>query len=120
MGIIIFLVIGIIFLGVATPSEAAASGALGTFILAFAYGGLNWQRIKTSILATVETAGMVFIIITGVKAFSQVLAASGASQGLIELALGLPLAPIFILIMMQIILLFLGTFMEIISIISLV
>ncbi|MFC1979453.1 TRAP transporter large permease subunit [Chloroflexota bacterium] len=116
IGLVIFLVIGLIFLGVATPSEAAATGAIGTFILAAMYGKLNWGVVKKSIMGSAQIAIMILIIIGGATAFSQILLFSGATKGLIELLAGLTVHPIFILITMQIIVLVMGTFMELSSI----
>ena len=116
LGLIIFLVLGLIFLGVATPTESAALGAFGSFILAAMYKRLNWKMIKTSFLGTVRVAVMVFFIIIGATAFSQILAFSGASRGLLESVLSLPLSPLFVLIAMQVLLLILGGFMEIATI----
>jgi len=112
LGLIIFLVIGLIFLGIATPSESAALGALGTLALAFAYGRLSWEVLKKSILGSVKITGMMFIIIVGSMTFSQIMAFSGASSGLIQIVTNLDLAPIMILICMQVTLLFLGCFMD--------
>ena len=112
IGIIIFLVVGVIFLGVATPSEAAATGALGTFMLALAYGRLSWRVMKNAVSGTLKVTIMMLLIIAGAGAFSQILAFSGAIKGLAGLAMGLHLPPIFILISIQIILLFLGMFMS--------
>jgi TRAP-type C4-dicarboxylate transport system permease large subunit len=72
--------------------------------------------IKTSFLGTVRVAVMVFFIIIGATAFSQILAFSGASRGLLESVLSLPLSPLFVLIAMQVLLLILGGFMEIATI----
>lgn len=116
LGFIIFLVVGVIFLGIATPSEAAATGSIGTFILAFVYRRLNWEVVKKSVIGTLSVTGMLFLIIGGARAFSQIMAYSGASQGLSELATGLPVAPIIIVIAMQVVLLFLGGFMDVVSI----
>ena len=116
VGVVIFLVIGIVFLGIATPSEAAATGALGSFILAFGYRAMNWDILKKSIIGTLSITGMVLLIIAGATAFSQILAYSGASAGIVKLATELPLSPIIILFLMQIILFFLGAFMEPVSI----
>ncbi len=82
--IIIFLVIGLIFLGIVTPTEAAASGALGAFILTVLYKRLNWEVLKKSIAGTLRITVMVFMILVGSKAFSQILAFSGATTGLVE------------------------------------
>ena len=112
LGSIIFLVVGFIFLGIATPTEAAALGALGCFVLAFLYRGLNWHLTKQSFTATLQVTVMMFMILTGSMAFSQILAFTGSTQGLIQLAVGLPLPPILIVVAMQVVLLILGTFME--------
>jgi tripartite ATP-independent transporter DctM subunit len=112
IGIVIFLVIGVIFLGIGTPSEAAATGAVGTFILAAIYRKFSWSVIKTSVLSAAQLTIMIFLIIAGASAFSQILIFSGASKGLIELVTSLPLSPLTILIAMQVVVFFLGTFME--------
>lgn len=117
LGFIIFLVTGLIFLGIATPSEAAATGAIGTFILAAAYRRLNWGVVNRAVGATLRTVAMVLIIMASAIAFSQVLAFSGATRGLIEFALSLPLAPILVIIGMQIVMLVMGTFMDVSGII---
>lgn len=112
LGSIFFLAIGLIFLGVATPSEAAAVGTVGSFGLAALYGKLNWQLVKESALGTIRVSAMIFMILAGAIAFSQVLVLSGATRGLVQIATEVRVAPILIIIAMQIIVLFLGTFME--------
>ena len=112
LGLIIFLVIGLIFLGIATPSEAAALGALGTILLAAAYGRMGVGTLKKSIIGTVRVTSMMFMIIVGSMTFSQIMAFSGASAGLIQVVTGLDLPPIMVLISMQVLLLFLGCFMD--------
>ncbi len=113
---IIFLVIGVIFLGIATPSEAAAIGALGSIILAFIYKGINRKIIKEAVGDTLRISGMVLLILTGAAAFAQILAFTGASRGLVGLVTDLSLSPISVLIMMQVILLIMGMFLEQLSI----
>jgi tripartite ATP-independent transporter DctM subunit len=116
LSLIVFLVIGLIVLGVATPSEAAASGTIGSFILAAVYKGLNWDVIKKSTLGTLKITGMIFLIIAGAATFSQILSFSGAARGLTELATRLPAPPIVIVIAMQVVVLIMGGFMSIIAI----
>jgi tripartite ATP-independent transporter DctM subunit len=111
-GIIIFLVIGLILLGVATPSESAASGTIGMVVLILAYGRMNWEVIKKSILGTLTVTGMAFAIIAAANAFSQILSFSGATQGLTEFATELPLPPIVLVITMQVVILIMGAFMD--------
>jgi len=114
--VIVFSVIGTMMLGLATPSEAAAFGALSTFVLAAAYRSLNWQAAKTAFAGTLNTTIMIFMIFCGSTAFSQILAYSGATKGMVELAVSLPVAPIVILIGTQLIVVFMGMFMEQMSI----
>jgi tripartite ATP-independent transporter DctM subunit len=108
LGAVIFMVTGIIILGVATPSEAAATGALGSFILAAYYRKLNWRVIKKVFQQTLIISGMIFIIISASMAFSNVLSFSGASEGLTNFITSLPLAPIGVIILLQILLIIIG------------
>ena len=112
LAMIIFLVIGLIFIGMATPSEAAAMGAMGSIILAAVYGRMNFRILSKCVIGAVKITTMMFMIIVGSMTFSQVMAFSGASSGLIDLVTGLDLPPMMILITMQILLLFLGCFMD--------
>jgi tripartite ATP-independent transporter DctM subunit len=116
VGIIIFLVIGVIILGIATPTEAAATGATGSFLLAALYKKLNWEVVKKSIASALPTTIMIFMIICAATAFSQVLAYSGATSGMIEVIKGLPISPIMVIILMQLVVFFLGCFMDVVGI----
>jgi len=116
LGSVIFSVIGLIVFGVATPTESAAVGALVCFILAFLYKGIQKNIVKKAIVSSVRITVMMFMILTGATAFSQLLAYTGASSNLVSLATNLPLSPIVIVIFMQFILILLGTFMEPLSI----
>lgn len=116
LGLIIFLVIGLIILGIATPSESAASGTLGAFALAAVYGRLNWRVIKKSVSGTLKISGMILLIIAGASAFSQILSFSGAARGLTEMATMLPASPMVIVIAMQVVVLIMGGFMSLIAI----
>ncbi|MFH1651043.1 MAG: TRAP transporter large permease subunit [Chloroflexota bacterium] len=113
--IIIFLVMGLILLGVATPTESAAMGTLGSFILAIAYRRLTWDVIKKSVFGGLQVTVMMFMIFTGSRGFSQILAFSGASRGIVDFATSLPLTPIMLLIVMQLILVVLGCLMDPVS-----
>ena len=113
---IIFMVIGLIFLGVATPTESAATGVVGAFVLAAAYKGLNWDMLKKSFLGTLNITVMTFMIIVGAQAFSQIMVFSKTSAGLSQWVARLPFAPIFLVIGMQLVLLFLGCFMGAVAI----
>ena len=115
-GLVIFAVIGLMFLGIASPSEAAACGAIGTCLLAACYRRFNWEVIKKTTTSSLNVTGMILIIIGGAQAFSQILAFTGASAGMAEFATNLPVPPIVIIIAMQVIILFLGCLMDVVSI----
>jgi tripartite ATP-independent transporter DctM subunit len=116
VGFIIFLVIGLIFLGVADPSESAATGTLGMFIIILLYRGFNWTVIKKSLRGTISVTGMVFLIIAGAKTFGEILSFSGATRGLTEIATQLPLPSILIVVAMQIVIIIMGCFMDVVAI----
>ena len=109
---VVFIVIGTIFLGVATPTEAAAVGALMCFVLAGAYGKLSFTVAKKAIGAATSISVMVLIILTGSAAFSQLLAFAEVTGGITELVTNLSVHPIVILLFMQLVLLLLGMFIE--------
>jgi tripartite ATP-independent transporter DctM subunit len=112
MVFIILAVLGSMFLGVATPTEAAALGAFASFILAAAYRKLTWKATSNAFKSTVEITVMAFMIIAGSNVFSQIMAFSGVSRSLVQVATNAQISPILILITFQVILLFLGCFME--------
>ena len=114
--IIIAMVIGVIVFGIATPSEAAAFGVLGVLIAAAAFGKLTVGAILKSLKGTVVVGGVVFFIVMGSAVFSQLLAFSGASRGFLGWATSLSLDPIVVLILMLVVLLVLGTFMDQVSV----
>ena len=116
IGFIIFMVIGFIILGFATPTEAGASGVIATLLVTIVYRRLNWQVIKAALRGSLEITVMALMIIAASKTFSSVLAFSGATSELTGLVEGLVVHPLVILICMQLIIAFLGTFMESVSI----
>lgn len=109
---VIVVVIGTIFLGIATPTEAASVGTLLCFALAFAYRKLDWTVLKTAVASATSITVMVFMILTGSAAFGQILAYSGVTAGITNLALQLPVEPIIVLILMQLVVFFMGMFLE--------
>jgi tripartite ATP-independent transporter DctM subunit len=113
---IIFMVTGVIFVGIATPTEAAATGALGAFIVALVYRKLSWEALKKSAYGTIKITVMIFMIIIVSNTYSEILAFSGAASGLVQFAVGQKIYPIFIIISMMLTLILLGCFMETVSI----
>ncbi len=116
LSIIVFMVTGVIFVGVATPTEAAAMGVMGTALVAALYRELTPRVVYKSLIATVEVTVVVMLIIVGSKVFSQILAFTGGSRGLVELVSGLAAPPLVVLIMMMLVVAVLGCFIDQISI----
>ncbi|MGP4082702.1 TRAP transporter large permease [Pseudalkalibacillus sp. R45] len=116
LGIIVFLLLGVIILGFGTPTQSAALGAIGTVILSYFYGGLTWKSIRDSLTGTFKSSVMIFMIIVGSTTFGQILSYTGVTQGLVQLVSNLNYPPLVILILLQISLLILGCFMEPLSI----
>jgi tripartite ATP-independent transporter DctM subunit len=109
------VVIGVIILimgGIATPSEAAAFGCLGVLLLAVCYRTLTLKSTWTSMEGASRVTIMALLIIFGSATFSQILAFSGASSGLINWVTQFDLDPLVMLMVMFGILLILGMFMD--------
>ena len=119
MVVIVFLVVGLVFLGISTATEAAAMGTLGSFVMAYLYKGLNWSVFSETLKSTLSTSVMMLMILTGSTAFSQLMAFTGATSGLAILATGQDFSPIWVVVAMQLILLVMGCFMEPLSIMML-
>ena len=77
LGLIVFLTLGLIFLGVATPSQSAVTGALGAFILAGVYGKLDWNLVLVSLRGTVRVSTMILMIFASSATFSQIMGLRG-------------------------------------------
>lgn len=114
LSVMVLIVIGMVG-GLITPSEAAAFGALGVLILAILFRCLSWEAMKKSVVGALRVTLMAYLIVFGSATFSQLLAFSGASSGLIRWATSFDLAPVAMLLVMFCVLLLLGMFMEQIS-----
>lgn len=112
---IFVVVVGSMLEGLATPTEAAALGAVASILAAAAYGKLRWSNLMKSVKETLRVTVMTLFIICGSVTFSQVLAFSGATQGLSTTVLGLNLTPMAVILGMLLILIFLGCFMDQVS-----
>jgi len=108
---IIFMVVGVIFVGLATPSESAASGALATFLLAVARRRMSWQIFRQAMVGSLEIAVMLLLIISGALAFTQMLAFTGATEGLVNLVLSVDAGPLVVIGLMIVTVVLLGMVM---------
>jgi tripartite ATP-independent transporter DctM subunit len=101
--------------GWATPTESAAIGALFTILLAAAYRALSAQALYKALRGTAGISGMILFIIVGAMTFSQILSFSGASNGVVETIGHLGLPPMGLIAAMMLVLIFLGLFVEQVS-----
>jgi tripartite ATP-independent transporter DctM subunit len=101
--------------GWATPTESAAIGAFFTMVLATLYGALTVKNLVAALRGTAAISGMILFIIVGATTFSQILSFSGASNGLVELIGSFGLSPLEVLAAMLLLLIFLGLFVEQVS-----
>ena len=108
LALLIVSVLGAILLGLATPSEAAAAGALASLALAAAYRSLNYQMLKESVYLTVRASAMVCWLFIGSWAFSAVFAILGGQKVVEDFILSLNMSPTQFLIMTQAIIFLLG------------
>jgi tripartite ATP-independent transporter DctM subunit len=105
---LILSVLGAILFGLATPSEAAAIGALGSLLLAASYRSLNLQKLKESVYLTARTSAMVCWLFVGSFTFSAVFAYLGGDSVIKDFVLGLDMSPIMFMIVAQLIIFLLG------------
>ncbi len=101
--VIIFCVMGFILLGIATPSESAATGVLGALLTAVYYRKLNWQMISESVTSAAFITSMILVIMASSKMFSQLLAFTGSTRELTTLIVTLDFEPYVMLFIMMLI-----------------
>jgi len=110
--LLIGLVLGTIYAGLATPTESAALGVAGSLILALVDRKLNWKMISESLHATARTTSMIALILFGAYVLNYILSSLGVPQMLAKFLTGLPLPGWAIMLVIIGFYLALGTFME--------
>ena len=111
LGIIVFSVVGLILLGIATPTEAAAMGAVTTLALAALRGRLTARVFGDSIFSASNISAMVLLIVSGAVGFTQLLTFTGATWGMIDFVMALDVSPDVLILIMIGSVIALGTFM---------
>jgi tripartite ATP-independent transporter DctM subunit len=101
--IIIFFVMGFILLGIATPSESAASGVVGALLAAAYYRKLSWKMFRESLESAAVISAIILIIMASSKLFSQLLSLSGATSAIAQMVVNAPLDPLIMLLIMMLI-----------------
>ena len=108
LALLIIAVLGSIVFGLATPSEAAAAGALGGLLLAAAYGQLNYPVVRDSVFLTAKTSAMVCWLFVGASIFSASFALLGGQEIIERWVTSLGLTPVEFLLLSQVIIFILG------------
>jgi tripartite ATP-independent transporter DctM subunit len=108
LAFLILAVLGSILFGLATPTEAAAIGALGGMVLAVVYRAMTFQRLRESVYLTVRTTAMVCWLFVGSYTFSSVFSYLGGEQVISEFVRGMDLTPLQFLLLAQLIIFLLG------------
>ena len=108
LALLMFSVLGSILFGLATPSEAAAMGALGSILLAIFYRAFSWERLRESVHRTARTTAMVCFLFVGSWTFSSVFSYLGGESLIKDFMLGLNISTIQFLILTQLIIFILG------------
>jgi len=116
-GGLVILVLGSIFLGITSPTEASAMGAFGALLCAAIRGKLTWNLLKNTSLQTVKLAGFNIWMIVGAIVYSKVFTGLGATALLRSTITGLDVNPWIILIIIQLSFFVLGMFLDDIAII---
>jgi len=117
--VLFLLVIGGIYSGVFTPTEAAGVGAFGAFFFTFLRGKLNWKSFKNSLLNTISTTGMLFLIILGAMLLGYFLSVTRLPAELATFVSGLPVNRYIILVFILLVFLLLGCVMDSMAIVLL-
>lgn len=115
LGGVFFAVTGLIFLGVATPTEAAAVGVLACLVLVVGYRQLTLKVVHAALVGTARLNGMLLLIIAAAAGYSQLLAFSGVSRGLVSATAQLAVPALAIVALLLLITIAMGTFMDAIA-----
>lgn len=110
--LLIILVLGVIYTGICTPTEASGIGALGALLSSLIHRRLTWKKVKLAVLRTLSVTCMAMWIVIGAKCFSSIYTAGGASDFILSLVKDLQVHPLLMIGIMQFIFFILGMFID--------
>jgi tripartite ATP-independent transporter DctM subunit len=105
---LILVTLGPILAGMATPTEAAGVGVVGTVLMALGYRTLSWPRLKTAVLLTAQQSSMMFLLAAASNIFGAVFTRLGSSRLVTDALVGLPLPPLATLLLVLLVIFLLG------------
>jgi tripartite ATP-independent transporter DctM subunit len=109
---LVFVVIGSMYTGYATATEAAAVGVVGALTLSAFQGSLNWKTFSTSLMGATRTSAMIALILMGAAFLSLSMGFTGLPRAMAELIEGYNLSPIALIAVLTVFYLILGMFMD--------
>lgn len=109
------LIVGSIYRGWATPTEAAAVGVAGALLIALAFGGVSWTMMRESLLGTIKITSMIMLIVIGASFLNFTLASAGLGRELTAFMEGLGLSPLGFILVVVVLYIVLGFFIETLS-----
>jgi len=115
MALLFILVIGGLFIGVFTPTEAGAIGAIGALFIALVRRGLDWQGFIGALGDSVRLSTMLFIIVAGAHTFSHFITITGFSMAIQDWLSGLMVSPMVVIYIISLVFIFGGFFIEVIA-----
>ena len=120
LAVLILAVLGSILGGLATPTDAAAMGAMGAFVLALAYRRLTWDRLKTAVFRTIVTSSMILLLVAASNFYGAVFARLGSATMIAEALLAFELSPTILLLLILGVIFLLGWPLEWVPIVLIV
>jgi tripartite ATP-independent transporter DctM subunit len=118
-GIVAFSVLGSLYLGIATPTEAAGVGVLGAMIASAVNGKLSWAGISRAVADTTRVTAMLYWLFFGSSALIGVYTLAGGTKLIQDVMTNLPIGPLGVVILIQVIWIILGCFIDWIGILLL-
>jgi tripartite ATP-independent transporter DctM subunit len=110
--ILVLFVLGSIYTGVATPTEAGALGVVGAFFFAFISRSLDWQVFKVSLVGAVRTSCMIMLIVMGAAYLSNVFGFLGITRSLTKTVTEMGLSPYMLIVILTVLYLLLGCLVD--------
>ena len=112
VALLIALVIGGLILGWFTPTEAASVGCVGALLLCWFRGALSWKAVGGALVATLKTAGMIYVVIIGAILFATFIGVTGVAEQMASFVRAVDAGPVATIVVMALVLLVLGSFLD--------
>lgn len=118
--VVLFATLGVILMGIATPTDAGAVGCVATFILTMLSGRMNFVKIKKCIMSTLEISSMILLLVTTSNLFGAVFSRLGSADLIANLLTSLPVPPMVLLVLILLLIFLLGWPLEWVPIVLIV